>query len=149
MPDHRVLEGTNGTPEQVVLNFLADMKAVELWAVTQTAGDDDWDFDAIRDRMFRVRERYLTPRRAARDFAVGFVDPPSHDPDRARVTEIVARRRDRALVVTMERMDDDPSEDPPLEHRYENRLHLINGEWRLNSRWLNDLDGEPRINGLL
>ncbi len=93
-----------------------------------------------------MRERYLTPRRAAdQDFGVGYGDPPSCDSDRTRIVEVTARRRDRALVVTMERFEDDP----PLEARYENRLHLIDGEWRLNTRWLNDLDGEPQIDGLL
>ena len=125
VPSQPVIAAANGTPEQVVRDFLADMKAVEVWAVGQAAGDDDWDVEEVRERLRQVRERYLTPRRVAdRDFAVGFVDPPLHDPNRTRVVEVTARRRDRALVVTIEWSE----EDPPLESRYENRLHLINGE---------------------
>ena len=37
----------------------------------------------------------------------------------------------------------------PIEMRYEYRLHLVSGEWRLNSRVLDDRDGQPRIRGLL
>ena len=86
--------------------------------------------------------------------ATRFGDPPEHDPDRTRVVEVKMTRRDRALVVTMEMFEVDYFEpvvanDPPLESRYEHRLHLIEDEWRLNSRTLKDLDGEPRIRGLL
>jgi hypothetical protein len=70
------------------------------------------------------------------------------------VVEVKMTRRDRALVVTMEMdqtdyFEPDIPNDPPLEYRYEHRLHLIDGTWRLNSRTANDLDGEPRIRGLL
>ena len=95
MPDQPVIEGSNGTPDQVVLNFLADMKAAELWAFQQTINDDEWDLPAIRERYFRVRQRYLTAQRAAdRNFGVAFGDTPFHDPDKTRVVEMTARRRD-------------------------------------------------------
>jgi hypothetical protein len=99
-----------------------------------------------------VRERYCTPRVLAQPLAVNYGDPPSHDPDKTRVVEVRATRRDRALVVTMEIFVDmqfEPDIDPPLEMRYEHRLHVMNGEWRLNSRVQDDLDGQPRIRGLL
>jgi hypothetical protein len=146
--------GSTGSPDQVVLAYLAEMKRAEIWANRQ-GKDGDYDWDAIRARLSRIREKFTTPRVIAQELAVGFGDPPQHDPDKTRVVEVKATRRDRALVVTMERIDggmqfeDDPTDEPPLEMRHEHRLHLINGEWRLNSRVVNDLDGEPRIRGLL
>lgn len=136
------------------MKFLGEMKRAEKWAKRQGT-EPDYDWDAIGKRLSRVREKYVTPRVLARELTVGFGDPPMHDPDRTRVVEVKSTRRDRALVVTMELIDDglyfedDPQDEPPLESRYEHRLHLINGEWRLNSRILNDLDGEPHIGGLL
>ncbi len=51
MPYQPVIAGTNGTPDQVVLDFLADMKAVEVWAAARSGGDREPDFAAIRERL--------------------------------------------------------------------------------------------------
>jgi hypothetical protein len=153
VPDQPVVTAANGTPEQVVMNFLSDMKSVELWANRQRLRSER-DWEPIRARFGEVRGRYCTPRVLATEFGTRFGDPPEFDPDRTRVVEVKMTRRDRALVVTMEMdqtdyFEPDIANDPPLEYRYEHRLHLIDGTWRLNSRTANDLDGERRIRGLL
>lgn len=148
-----LVAGANGTPDKVVMNYLAAMKEVELWAKRQRL-DSPGAWEPIKAKFAVVRERYCTPRALTAEMATAFGDPPEFDPDRTRVVEVRAIRRDRALVVTMETdavnfFEPELANDPPSEGRYEYQLNLIHGEWRLNSRTLNDLDGEPRIRGLL
>jgi hypothetical protein len=149
MTEQPITRGTNGTPDEVVLGYVADMKQTELWAKRWASRkpEGEWDWTPVRTRLDAVRERYCTPRVLARPVVVGFGDPPQNDPDWPIVTEVRMTRRDRAVVVTKEReaFDDDWDYIP----RYEYRLHLIGGEWRLNSRVLDDQDGGSRIRGPL
>jgi len=136
--------GNGGAPVSAVMAYLADMRDAERWAANASTGADQVDADLIKARWREIRAKHCTDRVIAQPLSVAYGDPPRHDPAKTRVVNVATSRSDRALVETLERFSDRPL----MEARYEYRVHLVGGEWRLNSRVRKE-PGEPSISGLL
>ena len=136
-----IAPGKDGrTPVQVVMDYLADMNALELWAFPKVMPPTPGAFEPVKVRAAAIRARHCTPR--AQNVWAGspaVSSPPTNNPATTVVVEVVGTSAGRVRVTTIET-------DQGLSMTNEYVFQRISGNWRLNSRaYPRDAPDSPRL----
>jgi hypothetical protein len=138
--------GTGVTPASSVLNYLRDRylwetQAQELFERSVDTGKVAAALELIGESRRRFLAKHVAPS-VDLSHSPAFGDPPSVDPDSARIIATRETGQGRMIVVTME-LGSGPE---PVQFEYE--LELIEGSWRLRDRRARTGPGDL-IRGLL
>ena len=136
-----IAPGKDGrTPVQVVMEYLADMNALELWAFPRLMPPTPGAFAPVKVRAAAIRAKHCTPRaQRVWNGAPSIGSPPDNDPSTTVLVEVVQTSVGRVRVTTIE-----TTQGLALTNEY--GLQRTAGDWRLNSRaWPRDAPDSPRL----
>lgn len=136
-----IARGKDGrTPVQVVMDYIADMNALEIWAFPLLMPPTPGAFEPVKVRAAAIRAKHCTPRaQTVWSGAPSVSGPPDNDPATTVVVEVTATSVGRVRVTTIETNQN-------LAMTKEYGLVRTGGNWRLNSRaFPRDAEGYPRV----